>query len=574
MYAEYFGLAEPPFSIAPDPRYLYPSAQHQEALAHLAWGAAEGDGFIQLTGEIGSGKTTLIRRLLADMPEGIEIAFVFNPELSRRGLLLALLAELGLAKPPPGVDHRELVARLYRHLLAAHTRGRRVVLVIDEAQRLGPEALEEVRLLTNFETDRRKLLNVILVGQPELRETLARPELRQLAQRITGRYHLGPFALAETDAYIRHRLRLAGAPGRIFRPRAVAAVQRHSHGIPRLINLICDRALMAAYTRGLREVDAAVVRDAVRDLAGASRPARGLRPVWLAAGVIAVGIGGAAIAWWFAGGASHPARAGAPMVAAAPATRTTKVAAAHSAPSPRSVLTIAAAPAAPTAPNVQNAIAAASSTGNALRQWLAALPAGSTPAGNLLLALWKARKPGAEAPCTVASRVGLACLHEKGNLNLLRRFNRPAVVTLHVAGRRFQVVVEAMSAKRITLAAPGARTRNFPVVAFEPLWYGRMWLLWRPPEGVQVLRQGMSGPAVGWLRHALALPASASGSSFDDALEAAVRGFQRRHALVPDGIAGPETLIVLRQSLGKASAPRLHPDSEVAKRQTMGISRP
>ena len=307
MYAEYFGLSELPFSIAPDPRYLFLSAHHREALAHLAYGAREANGFIQLTGEIGTGKTTLVRRLLAQMPEGVEIAFIFNPDVSRLGLLKSILAELGETAAPGTVERSELAASIYRHLLSAHARARRVVLVIDEAQRLAPEVLEEVRLLTNFETDRHKLLNVILVGQPELRDTLARADLRQLAQRVTARYHLGPLGLSETEAYIRHRLTLAGAPGRIFSPGAVRRIQRYTHGIPRLINLVCDRALMAAYAGNLREVSPRLVAAAVRELAGMpSRPERSpRRAVYIVAMLAVLVLAAATFAWWLAGRGTH-----------------------------------------------------------------------------------------------------------------------------------------------------------------------------------------------------------------------------------------------------------------------------
>ena len=304
MYAEYFGLSELPFSIAPDPRYLFLSAHHQEALAHLAYGAREANGFIQLTGEIGTGKTTLVRRLLSQMPEGVEIAFIFNPDVSRLGLLKSILAELGEVVAPGAVERSDLAQAIYRHLLAAHARGRRVVLVIDEAQRLAPEVLEEVRLLTNFETDRHKLLNVILVGQPELRDTLARGDLRQLAQRVTARYHLGPLNREETDAYIRHRLRLAGAPGPIFSQGAVRGIHRYTRGVPRLINLVCDRALMAAYAHGLREVSSRMVGMAVRELAGmpAARAGHALRRVVYMGGVfLALVLATAIFAWWVAG---------------------------------------------------------------------------------------------------------------------------------------------------------------------------------------------------------------------------------------------------------------------------------
>ncbi len=551
MYAEYFGLSEPPFSIAPDPRYLYPSAQHLEALAHLAYGATEGDGFIQLTGEVGTGKTTLIRRLLAQMPEGVEIAFLFNPELSRRGLLRALIAELGLARPPPDCERGELVSRVYRHLLAARTRGHRVVLVIDEAQRLGPDVLEEVRLLTNFETDRRKLLNVILVGQPELRETLARADLRQLAQRITARYHLGPFTLADTDAYIRHRLRLAGAPGRIFQPRAVRTLQRHSHGIPRLINLICDRALMAACTRGLREVDAEVVEAAARELAGAPSKKRMPRPVWLAAGIVLAALAGGGVAWWLAGLSSSPAS----QTIASPlpsASRTTATNAPSTAKPSKPSLALAA----------RTSSASAPEPSVSLRDWLSGQTSDATSARERLLALWKVGVEGDSAPggtpCAVAAREGLACVHEQGNLNLLRALNRPAVVTLHDANQAYRVIVSELDGRHVTLMSPAGESQTFSVTEFEALWYGRMWLLWRPPHGQEVIRQGMRGSAVDWLRQALGMSGSdRDGTVYDDDLEQAVRVFQRQHALVPDGIAGPETLIVLRQREGRGVGPRL-----------------
>jgi len=508
VYAEYFGLTEPPFSIAPDPRYLFPSEQHREALAHLAYGAAEGDGFIQLTGEIGTGKTTLVRRLLSEMPEAVEIAFIFNPEVSRTGLLRGILAELGLPRPAADADRSELAERLYRHLLGAHARGRRVVLVIDEAQRLGADVLEEVRLLTNFETDRRKLLNVILVGQPELRETLARGDLRQLAQRITARYHLAPLRGPETEAYIRHRLRLAGAPGRVFRPRAVSVVHRHSGGVPRLINAICDRALMAAYARGLREVTPRMVEEAVRDLAGLPARRRRRRAWWLAAALAVSALGGAALAWWGGTGRSPvPQAAGASPAAAT------------------------------------------------LMDWAGGSSSGGSAAA--LLGLWRVPKRGGEAPCQAAQRAGLACLKARGTVRLLRAFGLPAVATLNRHGRRARVVVKAIAGGEVTLArAPGV-SRRFRLDAFERVWFGQMWLLWRPPDGATMIRRGMQGAPVAWLRKALALPARTSGAAFGGDLERAVRRFQRRHGLSTDGIAGPKTLLVLERARGRAGGPSL-----------------
>ncbi|HEX5313646.1 MAG TPA: AAA family ATPase [Gammaproteobacteria bacterium] len=535
MYAEFFGLAEAPFSIAPDPRYLFLSPQHREALAHLLYGTTEGNGFIQLTGEVGTGKTTLVRRLLAELPEGVEIAFIFNPELSRQGLLRAVLGELGIPLPPADADRGVLAERLYRYLIGAHARGRRVVLVIDEAQRLSPEVLEEVRLLTNFETDRRKLLNVILVGQPELRTTLARADLRQLAQRITARYHLGPLGVVETDEYIRHRLRLAGAPGRIFRPQAVRAIARASHGIPRLINLICDRALMAAYARDLREVSAPLVREAVSDLAGVRRRApRDPRPYYYAAGFVVALVAGAALAWWLSAG---PRGSPGPIAA---------VAAAKDPVQARAMTAVAeTVKAAPVA-----------TAGNPIMDWAASAKPDVGQATAALLTLWGIPASDAPDPCAAAIAAGLACLDEQGNLNTLRNFNRPTVVTLTLGARSVSAVVQSLDAGKVTLALAPGLARSFSLGDFESLWYGRMWLLWRPPEGANVIQFGMRGPAVSWLRHALGVDAAA-GTPFDEALEKAVREFQGKHALVADGIAGPETLIVLNRIHNPESGPRL-----------------
>ncbi|HEY8536890.1 MAG TPA: AAA family ATPase, partial [Vicinamibacterales bacterium] len=205
MYTEFFGLNEKPFSITPDPRYLYLSRRHADALAHLIYGISESGGFIQLTGEVGTGKTTLIRCLLEQLPEKAEIALILNPQLSSRDFLENICEELRVPYPEEA-SARELIAALNGYLLKAHAEGRRVVLIVDEAQTLGPELLEQVRLLTNLETPTQKLLQIILIGQPELRDLLARPEMRQIAQRVTGRYHLEPLTRAETAPYVRHRL--------------------------------------------------------------------------------------------------------------------------------------------------------------------------------------------------------------------------------------------------------------------------------------------------------------------------------------------------------------------------------
>ncbi len=277
MYLSFFGLNEKPFAITPDPRYLYLSERHAEALAHLLYGINEAGGFVQLTGEVGTGKTTTIRSLLAQTPKNAEVALILNPRMNAAEFLLTICEEIGIGVP----DHAEgslkdLVDILNDYLLKAHAAGRRVVLVVDEAQNLSTEVLEQVRLLTNLETNTQKLLQIILIGQPELRELLDRNELRQLAQRITGRYHLDPLSADETAAYVRHRLRVAGATTDMFTGPGLAEVYRLSGGVPRVINVIADRALLGAYTQDRHRVVGSLVREAATEVFG-----RQFAPAWL-----------------------------------------------------------------------------------------------------------------------------------------------------------------------------------------------------------------------------------------------------------------------------------------------------
>lgn len=269
IYLDYFGLTEPPFAITPDPRYVYLSRRHEDALAHLLYGIGQGGsgGFVQLTGEVGTGKTTLCRCLLEQIPAKTRIALILNPMLKPRDLLQAICDELGLQHGRSD-SSRELVNRLYAHLLKAHADGERVVLVIDEAQNMSRDSLEQVRLLTNLETPTDKLLQIILLGQPELRELLARQELRQLAQRITARYHLQPLDSEETEIYVRHRLAVAGCKQPIFKRGAYKTLYQLSGGVPRLINILADRALMGAYASDSDKITSDLIKQAGREVSG------------------------------------------------------------------------------------------------------------------------------------------------------------------------------------------------------------------------------------------------------------------------------------------------------------------
>ena len=285
MYLQFFDLNEAPFSITPDPAFVYLSAAHRDALAHLLYGVGQGGagGFVQLTGEVGTGKTTICRAFMEQIPQQVDLALILNPALTVVELLQAICQEFHIPQVQDETSRMVLVDKLNRYLLEAHANGRRPVLMIDEAQNLSPDVLEQLRLLTNLETSKQKLLQIFLIGQPELQEMLQRQELRQLAQRITARYHLTPLSETETADYIRHRLAVAEVERPLFSRSALRQIHKLSGGVPRLINMLCDRALLGAFATHRQTVDASIVRKAAAELQGA-QPETGSSWRWL---------------WWF-----------------------------------------------------------------------------------------------------------------------------------------------------------------------------------------------------------------------------------------------------------------------------------
>ncbi len=268
MYTEFFGLSESPFSIAPNPHYFYLSERHREALAHLTYGLGETGGFVLLTGEVGTGKTTVSRCVLSQLPDNTQAAFILNPTLSSQELLATICDELKIRYRKTGATLKTLTDKIQQKLIKNHEAGLNTILIIDEAQHLKAEVLEQLRLLTNLETNTQKLLQVILIGQPELQQLLQRQDLRQLAQRITARYHLLPLTLGEVSHYVSHRLSIAGGQPTIFKPNAIKAIHQLSQGIPRLINLLCDRALLGAYGKNQPYVDAQLIKQAATEVLG------------------------------------------------------------------------------------------------------------------------------------------------------------------------------------------------------------------------------------------------------------------------------------------------------------------
>jgi general secretion pathway protein A len=420
MYLSFFSLNEKPFAITPDPRYLYLSERHAEALAHLLYGVNEAGGFIQLTGEVGTGKTTVVRTLLSRVPHHADVAVILNPRVTPVEFLLTICEELGLGIAEADRDSvKGLVDALNRRLLATHADGRRVIVIVDEAQNLSAEVLEQVRLLTNLETPTQKLLQIILIGQPELRELLDRTELRQLAQRITGRYHLEPLSREETRGYVRHRLRVAGAAQEIFSDSALAEVHRLSSGIPRVINVTCDRALLGAYTQEMRKVTASLVRSAAGEVYG-----RRFLPSWMSWLVGALGllgIGGVALLGWHLWQQQRLPFQGATGVAAASVRPAAATAAIPPGSTPAAGLSTAVA-----------ALPAAAHAAASLNALLAANGADTTDAAAYrhLLSLWGAAMTEDKNPCGQALKAGLSCLEQRGAWAQVRALNRPAILTL------------------------------------------------------------------------------------------------------------------------------------------------
>lgn len=552
MYTSHFGLAELPFSITPDPRFLYMSERHREALAHLLYGIGEGGGFVQLTGEVGTGKTTVCRCLLEQVPPQVDIALILNPKLTAPELLATVCDELRVAYPPGTASLKVLVDVLYRHLLDAHGRGRRTVLIIDEAQNLSSEVLEQVRLLTNLETPTEKLLQIILIGQPELARLLQRDDLRQLAQRVTARYHLQPFSPSETSGYIRHRLAVAGQKQTPFTESAMREVHRLAGGVPRLINVIGDRALLGAYAEERRVVDARTVRRAAGEVLGRSVRPRLARPLlWSSVAVAALA---AVTATWVGLGAGRELAS--PLFRWPPAAAT--VAASGPALPERTVTaTPAPAPAAEEdgdAPGVR--------LGDVLAD--PALAGDKRTAFTSLYARWGlAYDSKAALACEGTRPDGMQCLFKTGTWTKLRRIDLPAVMELATPdGARHYATLTALGEQTAMLRF-GARALTVPLAEVERFWEGTFIVLWKaPPLRNLSIAPGARGKDVEWLRRRLAeldgkAPPAKGQDLYDDGLRERVVAFQRSRGLLPDGIVGAETLTHLSTALHEPGIPLL-----------------
>ena len=598
MYQSYFGLSENPFSLTPDPRFLFLSTRHREGIAHLIYGMGRGGGFVQLTGEVGTGKTTLYRSVLARAHKNVDIALILNPCQSAVELLASICDELHIDYDKSTNSIKTLVDALNRHLLKVHTKGRRTVLIIDEAQNLEINVLEQIRLLTNLETAKQKLLQIVLIGQPELQELLQRPDLRQLKQRITARYHLTPLSETETNAYVHHRLSRAGRTTPLFTPAALKTVHRLSGGVPRLTNIICERSLLAAYALQSQQIGPGIVRKAATESTGKESRWR-LQAAAVVAGLVAFGTVITLLTYLEAGYNQTSASLTPVTVASADTeTNTTAVANAESQIKRNTIAMVEAVPAnntetstatsqfkhdtatsggttptqnvaAPVAVNNINARSAkpAVTRLSSLRDELRSgkYKTDTTTAFSSLFRLWGLdynTLPG-NSVCARAEAGGLSCMVRRGSLSSVRLYERPSVLDLFDNyGNLHRATVIQLSNDRATLDFGGKRV-SVSTAKLESAWLGSYVLLWRPPKITTTrLHEGIRGPDVAWFRKQLDRAENKSTTGvqspvFDTQLTQRVVAFQRSHGIPADGIVGQQTLLKLNSITSNPPVPLL-----------------
>jgi general secretion pathway protein A len=593
------------------------SKRHREALAHLLYGVGGGGGFVLLSGEIGAGKTTVCRCFLEQIPKRCNVAYIFNPKLTVMELLKTVCDEFHI--PTPGPDDpaptvKTYVDALNGFLLHTHAVGQNNVLIIDEAQMLSADVLEQLRLLTNLETNERKLLQIVLIGQPELRTMLERPELEQLAQRVIARFHLNALSTKETEHYIRHRLSVAGMTRAIpFDHKALQRIHEITRGVPRRINLLCDRVMLGAYAHGRHSIDIPMIEKAGREVFGRPTAAVEDRPRFgSTAGMALVVVAGLALATlvafalyggWrqlatptsvaVAGPASAPA-AGASANRAAPPAASAPVpavapkatggsasppgamspSAATVAASPGAIVATAAPPSTRATPGDGVAVAPAADAtlagaegaldAVALRARLQNFGVDEKTAWRELLPMWGIDGYSGD-PCTVAARHQVRCARFGATLPIVKSLARPGLVWLRDdSGRSTTALLVGLNEKRATLRA-GDETLAVQTAALAKVWRGEFATAWRLPPGyVAVVAEGASGPLVDRLATQMASfagePAPAPGQTMDAELLAKVSRFQTAHGLPADGKAGPTTFMQLNRVIG-IDEPRLAVDA-------------
>jgi general secretion pathway protein A len=573
MYIHYFKLSEPPFSLTPDPRYLFMSERHREGLAHLLYGVQQPGGFVQLTGEIGSGKTTLCRCLIRQLPPDTDIALILNPRLTAIELLGTVCDELRIPYPVHTDSIKVLIDALNQRLIESHAQRRRTVLLIDEAQNLHSDVLEQIRLLTNLETAQEKLLQIILIGQPELLSILKGRKLKQLAQRITARYHLEPLSRRETYAYIQHRLLVAGRQDPLFTRRAMSRVYRLSAGVPRVINIICDRAMLGAYALDKARIDAGIVLKASRETRGFIPHHRRFRLAWT--------VGIAILITLMVGGA----------IALNPKTRSIILRDDATVSSMRSSVGQSESIGSDSKRNMAGGVSLNQRTASSTLTSINAPSIGNVPVSGMqknppiesllvdstendasvfsgLYSRWGAtvNLKSSDLGCEAGNINGFECLFQMGNWPKIRRYDLPVILELLLPnGMRRRVALIELKDETVTLLI-GKRPYEVPIWEIDRIWDGSFILIWKPPFPARQLTVGSRGEDVEWVRNALdRLEGKTSNPAeqivFDEHLRQRIIAFQREKSLIPDGCVGTETLARLTLALEGSKAPSISPSA-------------
>ena len=571
MYHQHFGLNEAPFSIAVNPRYLFMSQRHRDALAHLLYGVSGGGGFILLTGEVGTGKTTVNRCLLEQLPDTTDLAIILNPALSAVELLATACDELKIDYPQGTESLKALTDALHRYLLDNHERGRKTVLMIDEAQHLDFDVLEQIRLLTNLETNDEKLLQIILIGQPELTEKLSRPELRQLNQRITARYNLQPLNLQETTAYIRHRLEIAGLRGGVslFESAAVKQIHSLTRGIPRLINVLCDRALLGAYGQQRSRVNKKLIAEAAAEVFGEraavpiSQSSLGKR-AWL---VFLVAVASAAVGYWVSqlevSESNTSARGPAADLSARPDASVSGTDNGLLGDSSTQLLQ-------------QSAVISRNKLGNEVNADIgdggfsqpnanAASVQGITPAAPVWELrvqeanerFWQAASntPVPSTVCPPPKITGLSCSKQSVNVwNDVMALNRPVLLEIVTKDKFAGAALVLAFGETTALMWTRQGVLEVSLGELADSWTGSIQYLWQAPQGwAGSVGLGNTSPVVNVIAQMFATldgMTAPNVTSFGPALEARVRLFQESEGIAADGVVGEQTILRLNDRLG------------------------
>ena len=565
MYNEYFGFKEAPFSIAPDPRYLYMTAQHREALAHLVYGLNSEGGCILLTGEVGTGKTTICRCLLEQIPDQANVALVLNPKVSEIELLETICDELNIDYPDSNNSVKTYTDRIYQFLIESNRKNEKTVLIIDEAQNLNSKVLEQLRLLTNLETNQRKLLQIIILGQPELLDILARSEMRQLAQRITARFHLKPLTRNEVKAYVSHRLAVAGQNIQLFPENSIKLLFKLSDGVPRLINILCDRALLGAYVEGQYAAHPPIIKKAASEVFGELKNVekqhknrQWLYPIAALSAITAIAIA-LFLYITLAPVGEPPVSDNAINEQLADNTEKENLEALPA------VIAAEPSPVETGEADTEEDLISEQSIENDttpvqqveydnIEQILDDENSNEVSAYQELFKAWNHSYNNKiiTTACKQAETFSLRCLHKQGNLNSLKAHNRPAVLTLlNSQGEMRHITITSIQHELATVYSNNTEY-TIKLSDLDQYWYGQFILLWRKPDNYSsAITPGDRGNIVSWLNTHFVDDQSTGGSkTYDDMLIEKVKDFQSQNGLAADGIVGPVTIIHLNSKSG------------------------